>query len=238
MIYTSKHSKKSAIALGEALNCGVQDIYQRVTLRLGGKYRGNIVYNMGTTAISNGMNDPVQIGYCVNKLFTFQVLEANGVRVPPYTVNFNTAQGWLNEDKMLVNRMTLTGKANEGLEYSYKGAIGINDVPLRRDAKMWTRYVNHNRELRAYCFQHEEPLVFEKVLTEQNEWAFSKVRVPAGLKAELRKAMQAFNNMRMVAFDILDCVTGDLYFLEANSAPSLLVHNSIIPQLVKEINHG
>jgi len=50
-----------------------------------------------------------------------------------------------------------------------------------------------------------------------------------------KKSAIAFDKMFCIAFDILHCRTGDYYFLEANSAPSLLVHHKIIPTLASAI---
>lgn len=236
-ILTSKYSKESAIALGEALNAPVYNVYQRVF------YRGNTLeagpsFNMGCTHVPfrNVINSGEHVAICVDKIKTLDLLKANDVLTVPYTRNRHTAQEWLDSDRVVVNRTTIISRANEGLHYSYKGLEWQEDVPLREDSVIWTRYVNHIRELRAYVFKGQSPLVFEKVL-EDDKWNFKKVRPSAKLLEQVNKAQQAFSGLVCSAFDILEAVTGDFYFLENNSAPSLLVHNDIIPTLKRTIEN-
>jgi len=235
MIYTSSYTHKSAKALGKALGWRVVNSYTGERLLDG--YVNEVPYNFGATN-RDGYNNLVQMEACINKHSTIRRFETFGVLVVPHTFLSAEAQNWLDSDRIVVNRLTLTGSKNEGLEYSYKGLDGVDDKPLNPYAQMWTRYVNHTRELRVYVFKHQPSLVFEKVLTSENSWEFKKISMPPKLKSHVSKAKKAFDGMVMVAFDVLECVTGDFYFLEANSAPSLLVHHSIIPQLVKEIQHG
>lgn len=233
-ILTSRHSKASAVALGEALNAGVFNPYQNE------RYRGTLgvaVYNMGCPGYgaSHALNNTIQIADCINKIATFERLNFHNVRIVPYTHNKNTAQEWLNQDKIVVNRRSVTGKANEGLTYSTKNAPVFEDTPLDNRAVIWTRYINHDYELRAYLIKGKQPLIFKKVVN-NGVWEFKKVNKPEQkLLDELTKASQAFDKMFCIAFDILHCRTGDYYFLEANSAPSLLVHYTILPTLATAI---
>jgi len=113
----------------------------------------------------------------------------------------------------------------------------MDDVPLNLESVIWTRYVNHKRELRAYCIKGKEHLVFYKVDID-GHWEFvlkRNTQIDNKLYEQLDKAQQAFDKMFCIAFDILECVTGDYYFLEANSAPSLLVHPILIPTLANAI---
>lgn len=230
-IITSKHSRKSALALSEALNhCAVYNPYQREF------YRGSTLdgpsYNMGCGGVRGGE----QVEICVDKIKTFDVLNAAGVLTVPYTRKINTAQEWLHSDRIVVNRTTIIGRANEGLSYSYKGLDDIPDVPLNSNAVIWTRYVNHKRELRAYVFKGQSPLIFEKIDVDGG-WFFKKIRPNEKLLSQVKKAQDAFNGLLCSAYDILECVTGDFYILENNSAPSLLVHKDIIPTLVRTIEN-
>jgi len=235
-ILTSRHSKESAIALGEALNCNVDNPYQRQA------YRGSYVptthtYNMGCSGytIDTTFNDERQIATCINKVATFRKLKQTDTLTVPFTTNQTQAQAWLDEDRIIVNRATLTGKANEGVSFSIKDAPGMEDKPLDLDSIIWTRYVNHKRELRAYCIKGYELIVFHKVDV-SGHWEFQPIsHIPDALTIELIHAQQAFDKMFCIAFDILECRTGDYYFLEANSAPSLLVHPIIVPTLAQAI---
>jgi len=234
-IITSRHSKQSAIALGEALDCTVYNPYQST------KYReGRITpktYNMGCSGFhfDGALNDSNQIAECVDKLSTLNKLSYYNVTTVPWTVDPNIAQNWLDEDKIVVNRATTTGKVNEGLSYSFKGAEQYDDKPLVQDSAMWTRFVNHDYELRAYLIKGCDPLIYKKVDVD-GSWEFKQILQPEQkLLDELEKAGRSFNKMFCVAFDILHCRTGDYYFLEANSAPSLLVHPKILPTLVSAI---
>ena len=232
-ILTSRHSKASAIALGQALDCPVYNPYQGITYHK--EYTPALnVYNMGCSGYNGTFNDYNQINNCVHKLRTFMELERNCATTVPYTRNPQVAQQWLNEDKIVVNRRTLTGKANDGLSYSTKGAPQFEDKPLDTEAVMWTRYVNHDYELRAYLIKGK-PLIFKKIDV-GGSWDFKQVvRPEQKLLNELERAGRSFNRMFCVAFDILHCRTGDYYFLEANSAPSLLVHHKILPTLANAI---
>lgn len=235
-ILTSKHSKESAIALGEALNVPVYNVYQREFYR-GNSFEEGPNYNMGCTSPSfrNVINSPEHVAICINKIKTLDLLKANGVLTVPYTRNIHTAQEWLDSDRIVVNRTTIIGKANEGLHYSYKGLDWAEDKPLREDAVIWTRYVNHIRELRAYVFKGQAPLLFEKVV-EDDKWVFKKIRPSEKLLEQVSKAQQAFSGLIFSAFDVLECVTGDFYTIENNSAPSLLMHDKIIPTLKRTID--
>ena len=237
-ILTSKHSKESSIALGEALNCAVYNPYQE------GFYRGNTLangpnFNLGcsNTPFSNLLNQPSYIYMCVDKIATFNLLKQHNVLTVPWTRDKSVAQGWLDSDRIIVNRATTTGKANEGLSYSYKGLEDVVDVPLSDDAVIWTRYVNHTGELRAYTFKNKPPLIFQKVDV-SGQWLFKPIRPTAKLVEYVGRSQAAFSGLMFAAFDILECVTGDFYALECNSAPSLLVSNTIIPRLKETIEDG
>jgi len=236
-ILTSKHSKKSAVVLGDALSCKVINPYQNIA------YRGSNVithpsYNIGCSGYYSDttFNDASQIATCINKVSTFLKLKQTDTLTVPFTTDQTQAQAWLDEDRIIVNRATITGKANEGVSFSTKGAPGMEDKPLDLDSIIWTRYVNHTRELRAYCIKGKEHLVFHKVDVD-GHWEFIPFTdwIPLKLMEQLDKAQQAFDKMFCIAFDILECHTGDYYFLEANSAPSLLVHPVLIPTLAEAI---
>lgn len=238
-IITSKYSKASAINLGEALGCAVYNPYS------GEFYRKDFLgdgphYNMGCSSVPsyptfrNIINQPAFVYTCVDKIQTFKLLEQHGVLICPWTRDREQAQQWLNEDRIVVNRATVTGSKNEGLSYSYKGIEDCPDVPLNDGSVIWTRYVNHTRELRVYVFKGKAPLVFEKVDI-NGGWHFKPLRTSAKLLEQMQKAQEAFSGLVFSAYDVLECVTGDFYVLECNSAPSLLVHDSIIPRLVETI---
>ena len=233
-VYTSRHSKESAIALGNMLNCAVYNPYTREHYR---EYpASSFTYNMGcSNQEDSGFNSPYQVSICTNKVSTLDRLESFGVLTVPYTRNAFTAQEWLNKDRIIVNRATITGKANEGLSYSYKGLPDVEDTSLNFNSIIWTRYVNHTRELRVYAIDGEY-LAFEKKEV-NNLWHFHKIKVSDKLREQLDKASQAFDKMFVIAYDILECVTGDYYFLEANSAPSLLAHRDILPTVGFAIQH-
>jgi len=233
-ILSSRHSDKTAIALGDALDCKVFNPYQNIAYR-GSAVITHPIYNMGCSGYPSGFNDAYQISCCINKVTTFNKLFSTGTLIPQYTSDKEQAQDWLDEDRIIVNRGTITGACNEGVSYSSKGAPNMDDVPLNLDSVIWTRYVNHKRELRAYCIKGYDPIVFWKVDI-GGHWEFQQLtNIPTKLWTELQKADLAFNKMFCIAFDILECVTGDYYFLEANSAPSLLVHPILIPTLAEAI---
>jgi len=237
-ILTSKYSEESSVALGEALGCAVYNPYQRVFYRNSTLANGpNFNFGCSDSSFSNLMNQPEYVFRCVDKVATFNLLEQHNVLIVPWTRDKDVAQGWLDSDRIIVNRATTTGKANEGLSYSYKGLEDVEDVPLSEDAVIWTRYVNHTRELRAYVFKGKAPLIFEKVDV-HGEWLFKPVRGNAKLLDQVGRSQAAFSGLMFAAFDILECVTGDYYTLEGNSAPSLLVSAEIIPRLKETIENG
>jgi len=235
-ILTSKHSKTSAINLGEALGCAVYNPYSHEFYR-GNRLDNGKIYNMGTswTGFRDVINNPNDVYDCVDKINTFIRLGRHGVLVCPWTRDKNQAQQWLDEDRIVVNRETVTGSKNQGLTYSYKNIEGQEDIPLNEGSVIWTRYVNHTRELRVYVFKGKQPLVFEKVLVDDG-WYFQPIQGSRKLLEQMKKAQEAFSGLVFSAYDVLECVTGDFYVLECNSAPSLLVHDSIIPRLVEVIN--
>lgn len=194
---------------------------------------------MGCSGISytrNVINQPEYVYNCVDKIATFNLLSQHDVLIVPWTRDKNVAQQWLEEDHIVVNRATVTGKANQGLSYSYKNVEGHPGVPLNEESVIWTRYVNHTRELRVYVFKGRQPLVFEKVDI-NGGWHFKPIRASNKLLEQMKKAQEAFSGLVFSAYDVLECVTGDFYVLENNSAPSLQVSDKIIPRLV-EVIHG
>ena len=232
VIYTSRHSKNSAIALGKALNSSVYNPYEYKHYRESDEEQTHS-YNMGCNMIDTTFNDRQQVGTCINKIHTLDRLKSFGVLTVPYTTSNELATVWLDEDRILVNRATIIGKANEGISFSYKNLPDVEDEPRNFNAIIWTRYVNHTNELRVYAINGKY-LAFRK--EQHNDlWHFKPVDIPSKLKEQLLKADQAFDKMFLVAYDILECVTGDYYFLEANSAPSLLTHRSILPALTSAI---
>lgn len=236
-ILTSKYSRQSAISLGEALDCAVYNPYS------GEFYRGSGLddgfhYNMGCSSVPfrNVINQPAFVYKCVDKIATFDLLQQHGVLICPYTRSKEQAQEWLDSDRIVVNRATVTGKANQGLSYSYKGLEDCPDVPLDEGSVIWTRYVDHTRELRVYVFKGKAPLVFEKVDIDGG-WYFKPIRASNKLLEQMQKAQEAFSGLVFSAYDVLECVTGDHYVLENNSAPSLQVSEKIIPRLVEVIRN-
>ena len=236
-ILTSKFSKKSAIALGEALNCSVYNPYKGEFYR-GDRLTEGVVYNMGCSYPPSHptLNNPEYVEYCVNKIKTLNMLQQKGVLTVPWTDSKEQAQAWLDEDRIIVNRATITGKANEGLSFSYKGIEGIADVQLDEESVIWTRYVNHTRELRVYVFKRKPSLVFEKVNIDGG-WFFKPIKASNKLDEQTKLAQEAFSGLVFSAYDVLECVTGDFYTLENNSAPSLLVSEKIIPRLKEVIQN-
>jgi len=236
IILSSRHSDKTAIALGDALDCKVFNPYLNIAYR-GSTVITHPIYNMGCSGytLDTTFNNGAQIATCVNKVETFLKLKQTDTLTVPFTTTQEQAQAWLDEDRIIVNRATITGACNEGVSYSSKGAPNMDDTPLNLDSIIWTRYVNHKRELRAYCIKGYEPILFHKVDI-GGHWEFRRIHcIPDALSIELLHAQQAFDKMFCIAFDILECVTGDYYFLEANSAPSLLVHPILIPTLAAAI---
>ena len=236
-IVTTKHSKESAKVLGEALDCPVYNPYEELWYK-GVINTDPIRYNMGCAGYEEYplvFNHHEQIATCIHKIHTLEKLRLKGVLTVPYTRDIRKAQEWLDEDTVVVNRERITGKANEGLHYSFKNAERYEDTPLVPLSKFWTRHVNHDQELRAYCIAGKDPIVLHKE-NAGGYWSFHKVGHPEQkLLDQLALASRAFNKMFTVAYDILHAKTGDYYFLEANSAPSLLVHPILIPTLSSAI---
>lgn len=238
-IISSKHSKESSIALGKTLNCCVYDPYSSMYYHKPNEHYiwDNYIYNMGCSDYTSHetYNNSTQIAQCVHKAATWQKLSEENVTTVPVTYSKETALAWLDEDKIVVNRCTLVGKNSEGVSYSTKNAPNFFDSPLNTQAICWTRYVNHTYELRAYLVKGKPPLLFKKV-NKNGIWEFKEIKKPEQkLLNELEKAHKAFNKMFCIAFDILHCKTGDYYFLEANSAPSLLIHKKILPMISSAI---
>jgi len=236
-ILSSRHSDKTAVALGKELDCSVLNPYNNKWYHHTIEPSERPFYNMGCSGynLDTTFNNEQQISTCINKVATFNLLQSTGTLYVPWTSDQEQAQAWLDEDRIIVNRATIIGACNEGVSYSSKSAPNMDDVPLNLDSIIWTRYVNHTREIRAYCIEGTRPLVFHKV-DKGGHWEFKQIiHIPLALQTELNKAMQAFDKMFCIAFDILECVTGDYYFLEANSAPSLLVHPILVPTLAQAI---
>lgn len=240
IITTTKHSLQSSIALGQELGCSVVNLSEQP---FPSTYNGTYVYNMGCGSVDSyvgrnkvTLNTGNNVRICIDKIRTFELLRGYGVLVVPWTKDINLAKQWFDKDKIIVNRTRIKGKAGEGMSFSYKPGWWTEEVPINEGAKFWTRYVNHTRELRAYVFRGFRPLVFEK-RRNGDAWEFVLTKTTNRLAEQLQKAQEANDELIFSAYDILECVTGDYYFLENNSAPSLLVHSTILPKLVKTINY-
>ena len=87
------------------------------------RYRSNhIVINWGNSHRSERMadvpmlNQPEAVAVASNKLLTFQELHENAVPIVDFTVEKNTAQGWIEEGATVFVRNKLTGHSGDGID--------------------------------------------------------------------------------------------------------------------------
>lgn len=151
--YPWRGGKAQALVLAEALD-------GRIILREGSKYafkEGDVVVNWGSSVAPRNLqgvsvlNAFDKVGH--GKRRNWQVLKDAGVRVPVWTDNRETAQGW---NCRVVGRDSDHGMGGNGITVYQEGEeLGGH--------RYYTKYVRKEREFRLHVFKGQVIFVQEKL---------------------------------------------------------------------------
>lgn len=208
-----------------------------------GEFRNNFkrpVINWGNSEVPAWMNKwkdqvilnhPNAVKKSVNKLEAFKAFAEAGVQCPEFTTNNQTASLWRNEGSTVVARMTLTGKAGQGIKL-FEKEEGGEDVNLPF-APLYTKYFKKKDEYRVHVFngkvidfvqkKRTNPDADNKVRNHGNGWIFARegVVLPDCVKEEAIKAVAALG----LTFGAVDIGHNVKYnqpcVFEVNSAPGI-----------------
>lgn len=90
-------------------------------------------------------NKPKAVALAVDKLLTYQALQAAGVPVPQFTTDPAVARSWITKKSIVFCRTLLKASEGRGIVVAKKE---VDIVP----AKVYTRYVRKDREYRVHVF--------------------------------------------------------------------------------------
>lgn len=158
-----KQGSRSARTLAAALG-------GRVLKLVGSRWRarpGDTVINWGSSQNINYpcrvLNSPNAVGLAANKLLTFNKFKEDveaGVMAqfyPDFTTDREVAQGWIEDNEMVVVRNKLSGHSGEGIEIIKAGEH--LELPL---APLYVKYVKKQDEFRVHIMADEVILVQRK----------------------------------------------------------------------------
>jgi glutathione synthase/RimK-type ligase-like ATP-grasp enzyme len=146
------------------------------------------------TAATRGvriLNNFNAVNVAGNKLSTFKVLEEAGVSIPEFTTSRSTAQHWLEEGDIVVERHTLRGSSGEGIRI-----VSLDDEDTEAQltqAPLYTKFVPKTAEYRVHIFRGEmiDFVQKKRVSSERRDdtfnpyissmehgWVFTRTEVP------------------------------------------------------------
>lgn len=228
-IYPYRMGSRSARALSEAL--GVLRIRPR-----GSRWvprGGDVVLNwgnprsLGWPGVVTWLNSPRNVEISSNKLSSLMAMEAQEVSVPPFTQDQEEAQGWLDQDKVVIVRRLLNASSGRGIEIINRG----DRLPI---APLYVQYIKKIHEFRVHVFRGEVIDVQQKkkrldseanylIRSHQNGWIFARQEVNPDPKV-LEESIKAVSALGL-DFGAVDVIWNQhyqtAYVLEVNTAPGL-----------------
>lgn len=229
-----RRGSRSVKALANALGA------KRIKLE-GSRFRptpDKFVVNWGSTRLhfhrdidfSNVLNTPYSVEIAASKLDALEGLQEEGVPVPEFTTDKNTAQEWLNEGDAVVCRTVLNGSGGRGICLSTLDGTPLVDAPL------YTKYVKKTAEYRVHVFMGQvldvqqkkrkldvpEDEVNWQIRNHDNGWIFAREGVEAP-DVVLDVATNAVDAL-LLDFGAVDVVYNrhhGAFVLEVNTAPGL-----------------
>lgn len=223
VVVSPKCSKESASHLAELLGAGYlpHGILTDFT-------PFDLVFNYGSSApilYNRVINKPAAVKICVNKISTLKRV-ANGVE---WTKDRDTALDWLKSDGAVVCREFEEGSRSAGTIIAYNKE-GFDTSP----AKFWTRYFEHEHEVRINVYKDKILSVYEKV--EEGEFFDFKLLKVEGEHKQVDEMIASISKNIGIDFygmDVLVNKKGVARLLEVNSGPTLM--EATEPLLLKEL---
>lgn len=235
-IYPFKLGSQSARALATALDS--------LCVKPDGRYRprvNDLIINWGNSEVPSWdattipfLNNPVAVGYAVNKLRTFELLRRFNVPTPEWTTDYGIAQRWLHNDNIVVERHNLTGSKGNGIRIVDPQNYFENDgIEPLHDAPLYTKLVERAREYRVHVFDGQVIDLQQKKRREGNDsdgtiknldngWVFVRDDItppPRSIFDVSIRAVQALG-LDFGGVDVL-VKDGQCYVLEINTAMGL-----------------
>lgn len=152
-IYPFKLGSQSARALATALDS--------LCVKPDGRYRprvNDLIINWGNSEVPSWdattipfLNNPISVGYAVNKLRTFELLRRFNVPTPEWTTDYRDAEVWHYDGHTVVERHNLTGTKGNGIRI----VTGIDDIEgeaLNYEVPLYTKLIPRAREYRVHVF--------------------------------------------------------------------------------------
>ena len=150
IVYPYSMKSQSAKALANAL--GAMRVYpdgkytpreQDVVINYGASTEPDWWYKLMALNEVRILNWPYNVGLATDKRRTFHELSSRGVRTVPYTFDSHEAQGWLQEGKVVCERLKVAGHSADGLHiHTEPGAL--------LTGKLFTEYVKKKAEYRVH----------------------------------------------------------------------------------------
>lgn len=178
------------------------------------------------------VNHPHSVKLCVNKISTLRRV-SNGVQ---YTKDPAVALDWLKKDGAVVARATENGSRSEGVIICF-----TQEAFKKSPAKFWTRYFDHEHEVRINVFKDKILSVYEKVEVDEGIFTF----FPLEIQGEENQEVQAMINsvrdnigITIYGMDVLVNSSGKCKLLEVNSGPILMegTEEALVRELKKELS--
>ena len=230
----SLSAKKLAEGLSQSLHLKVRRV------RPNGRYRPNqrsLLVNYGSNTAPNfplpvnTVNRPEACAIAGNKLRAFQAFQQHNVRTPEWTADRAVAQGWLQDNAVVVCRTLLNA-------HSGRGIVLASSLEQLTHAPLYVKYKKKRKEFRVHVFQGRVIDVSEKrrvrkenrpaefdgyIRNHANGWVFCRDGIvrPADLDSLAISAVAACG----LDFGAVDVIWNEkenlCYVLEVNTAPGL-----------------
>lgn len=243
LINAYKVQSKSAKALAKQMGVVLNNEY--LTLMKGAEGINVINWGDGDFNVPNMnkckvFNKPEAIRIAVNKMKTFDKLDAADVPTPDWTTNKDVVQSWLQHHFTVVARTRLEGRDGEGIVLVKPG----DSIP---DAKIYTKFIPN-------CTEYRVNVAFDKTMGVQKKvpvpgathnhmikttgggyglHLLSESEIPHGLRPVAKAAVKALG-LDFGGVDMIRTTNGQVYVLEVNTAPELTP--SMVVAYAKEFN--
>lgn len=179
---------------------------------------------------SKTYNSPYAVELASNKIYTLTHFTHNNVPCPPWTTDKNTALGWIENNKTVVCRKTVTSHSGNGIVFA-ETAEELENV----NAPLYTMYIKKKKEFRVHVFEGKVIDVQEKrraldvqnvdyrIRSHASGFTFCRISIsePSGLRDVAVQAVAALG----LDFGAVDIVWNEkqnqCYALEVNTAPGI-----------------
>lgn len=201
------------------------------------RYRENdLIINWGNSryptwwseeAAYNCLNSPARVYNAVNKIRTFKLLSHFGASTPEWTEQRQTAKDWITNGDLVFCRTLLSSRGGNGI-------VIARTIAELRDAPLYTKYVNNDKEYRIHVFQGKVIMAIQKLvrrnspeeyrglIRNNDNTVFKQVEVYPTVVVE--QAINAVNALSLDfgAVDIgVNSSEGKAYIFEINTACGL-----------------